>query len=55
MKTRWKVACVNWSTPTAPHAIAYLIGPEGFAIAVRCFDTHAEAITYADNQARRKQ
>ena len=49
---RWKVACINWGHPTAPHATAYLMGGEGM-IFNRYFATHAEAITYADKQARR--
>lgn len=50
---RWRVACINWSHPTAPHATAYLIDINGLLRYGEYFATHAEAITYADKQARR--
>lgn len=49
---RWTVACINWSKPGLPHAVAYLRhGRAGYHHVY--FDTHAEAIAYADRQARR--
>ena len=53
MKGRWKVACINWSSPDAPHAAAYLVGPDGSAIFVCYFPIHAEAIAFADKHARK--
>ncbi|WP_461169288.1 hypothetical protein [Arthrobacter sp. Z1-15] len=53
MKGRWKVACINWGHPTAPHALAYLMTPSGAFGGGKYFATHAEAITYANKQARR--
>lgn len=50
---RWKVACINWSLPEAPKAAAYAINEEGVAIYDRYFLTHAEAIAFADDAARR--
>ena len=50
--SRWKVACINWSHPDAPHAAAYLVGPDGM-IFDRYFATHAEAIAFADKHSRR--
>jgi len=40
---RWVVACINWSHPDAPHALAYLNTPDG-AMHERYFPTWAEAI-----------
>lgn len=51
-RPRWKVACVNWSHPTAPKAIAYLIGKGGSSVFDKQFRTFAEAIAYADRAAR---
>lgn len=50
---RWKVACINWTHPGAPHAIAYSVGDDGHMIYSRYFPTHAEAIRFADDTARR--
>lgn len=50
---RWTVACINWTKPGLPHAVAYLRhGRRGEFH--RYFDTHAEAIAWADAQARRR-
>lgn len=54
-KNRWQVACINWGHPTAPKAIAYRIRAEGWAECVKYCPTHAEAIAYADAQARTNQ
>ena len=51
-RPRWKVACVNWNHPTAPKAIAYLIGKGGSSVFDKQFRTFAEAIAYADRAAR---
>lgn len=50
---RWKVACINWTYPDAPHAIAYSVGDDGHMIYSQYFPTHAEAITFADDIAKR--
>ena len=51
---RVKVACINWSHPTAPHAIVYLTGGEFAERVPSVFvDNHANAITYADGLATR--
>ena len=49
---RWKVACINWSNRDgAPKAAAYRIGIEGWVNWEKYFPTHAEAITFAQEQA----
>lgn len=49
---RWKVACINWSHDGAPKAIAYRIGSGGWVNWQKYFRTHAEAITFAQEQAK---
>lgn len=49
---RFRVACINWSHRDAPHAVAYLMR-NGEMVADWFFDTHAEAIAFADDRARR--
>lgn len=49
---RWKVACINWSLPDAPKAVAYVLGADGFACGWSDFPTWAEAVAYADHHAR---
>lgn len=53
MKGRWKVACINWGNRDgAPKAIAYMLTVPGWVRYERYFPTHAEAITFAQQQAR---
>lgn len=51
---RWKVACINWGHPTAPKAIVYRVWRGWLGECFKHFDTHAEAIEYANRMARRK-
>lgn len=49
-RARVKVACVNWNSPDAPRAVAYLVdGPDPFDIGPVTFHpTWAEAMAQAD-------
>lgn len=49
--SRWKVACINWTHPDAPKAIAYRIGVGGWVNWQKYFTSHVEAITFAHRQA----
>lgn len=47
---RWKVACINWTSPDAPHATTYLlIG--GSAEVIRYHDTWADAVRWLADHA----
>jgi len=43
---KWRIACINWSHETAPHAVAYYI--EGERLHDRYFPTWAEAVSWVD-------
>lgn len=45
---RWKVACINWTWPTAPHAISYLL-IDGSAHVERFHDTWEDAIAWLES------
>lgn len=49
---RWKVACINWTHPDAPHALAYAW--DGHEIrAERYFPTWPDALAWANHMAPR--
>ncbi|WP_232676705.1 hypothetical protein [Nocardioides sp. R-C-SC26] len=54
---RWRVACINWTHPDAPHAVAYLAidHPDGTKTAEYSayFTTWTEALGYAVTRARK--
>jgi hypothetical protein len=45
LRGRWKVACINWSHPDAPHAISYLWDGEEMRTE-RYWPTWADAMAY---------
>ncbi len=47
---RWKVACINWTSPDAPHATTYLL-VEGAAEVTRYHNTWADAVQWLDDHA----
>lgn len=44
---RWQVACLNWTTPDAPHALVYCL-VDGTAYAERFFATWGDAVAWCD-------
>ena len=53
MNFRWKVACINWSHPDAPHGLTHLLDGD-LIVLERFFPTHAEALNFADSFARKE-
>ena len=51
MKHRGQVACINWSHPTAPHALAYFRDGFGRAYGAKYFATWADAMAYVTRAA----
>lgn len=51
--SRWKIACINWSHPDAPHASAYILDPRGSMIASWYFPTWHEAVEFVARCLRR--
>jgi hypothetical protein len=49
---RWKVACVNWPFPDAPHALTYVL-IDGEACLVRPHATWEDAIVWLDESRDR--
>ena len=49
---RVKVACINWLTPDAPHAVAYTVNAADGYLMTRSFPTWADAMAFADRLAR---
>lgn len=47
---RWKLACINWTTPDAPHATTYLL-VGGSAEVTRYHDTWADAMQWLTDHA----
>ena len=47
---RWHIACINWSHPMAPHAVAYFF--EGVESFHKYFATWAEAVEWTDATIR---
>ena len=49
---RVKVACINWLTPDAPHAMACTVNAAGEYLLSTSFPTWADAMAFADRLAR---
>lgn len=47
---RWKVACINWTLPDAPHAMTYLLIGDSAEV-TRYHDTWAAAVTWLADHA----
>lgn len=49
---RVKVACINWLTPDAPHAMACTVNAADEYLLTHSFPTWADAMAFADRLAR---